>query len=297
MKNLKKIIAIVLCLTFMFALAACGKTETKDDKKDDKKTKEVVKVIDISLTEEEYGFGVAKDDTELLASLNKFFDDAKADGSLEKIVNKYMDNKEDEWVGVKSATEDKSKDQIVVATSPDFPPFEDKKGEMYFGIDMELVKAYADSVNKELVIKDVNFDAVLENVNSGYADIAASGLTKNAAREKLVTFTNTYYEVPQYVVVKADDTTFDACKTKEDVDKILNSFDSKVIIGGQTGTTGVEYVVGNADFDFPGFKATSKAYDNGTQAVQDMVNGNINYVIIDGPTALAIAANMNKMAG
>ena len=65
-------------------------------------------------------------------------------------------------------------------------------------------------------------------------DIAMAGLTVNETRAKQVDFTDSYYSASQKVVVKGDDTTFDACKTKEDVEKILNGLDSSVKIGGRT---------------------------------------------------------------
>ena len=56
---------------------------------------------------------------------------------------------------VVSATEDATKDQLVVATNAQFEPFEYKKGDNFYGIDMEIAKLFADYLGKELVIKDM----------------------------------------------------------------------------------------------------------------------------------------------
>jgi len=74
--------------------------------------------------------------------------------------------------------EDSSKDQLVVATNAAFEPFEyTLGGSEYYGIDMEIAALLAEYLGKELVIKNMDFDAVCLSVGQGKADIAMSGLT------------------------------------------------------------------------------------------------------------------------
>lgn len=291
---MKKIISLVLALCMLLALAACSKTETPTDDTG-KEAAPAVKVIDIAITEEEYAFGVSKDDAELLKQLNEYIAEIKSNGTFEEISNKYFGDGTPE--GFTSAKEDSSKDQLVVVTNAEFAPFEYLEGENYFGVDMEIMKGFADSLGKELVIKNTDFDSVLQNVDNGYADIAAAGLTKNADREKFVTFTDSYYNASQMVITKGSDTTFDNCKTAEDVAKILDDFDASVIIGAQNSTTGKAYIDGDESFEFKGLTATGKGYSNGALAVQDLINGNIQYVIIDEAPAKAISEKFNSQMG
>ena len=218
----------------------------------------------------------------------------KSNGEFEEISNHYFGDGEP--VGVESAKQDKSKDQLVVATNAEFEPFEYKEGNKFYGIDMEIAKLLADKLGKELVIVDMAFDAVLLSVQQQKADIGMAGLTVTDERAKQVDFCDSYYNAAQKLVVKADDTTFDNCKTKEDVDKILQGFDSSVLIGGQNGTTGQYYVEGSEDFGFTKLNATWKGYANGSLAVQDLINGGVNYVIIDAAPAQAITNAINAVA-
>jgi polar amino acid transport system substrate-binding protein len=94
----------------------------------------------------------------------------------------------------------------------------------------------------------------------------------------------------------ADDETFDDCKKAADVEKILKGFDEKKTIGYQNGTTGQYYVLGDADWGFDGYKATGKGYASGALAVQDLINGNIDAVIIDAAPADRIVENFNAKA-
>lgn len=284
MKKTVKILSVFMAIVLMVAaFAACGGDAAK------------VKVIDIKLTDEVYAFGVDKNQPELLEQVNAFIAEIKEDGTFEEICNKYF--AEGTPTPVESAEEDASKDQLVVATNAAFEPFEYMDGDKYLGIDMEIAAALAEKLGKELVIKNMDFDAVCLSVGQQKCDIAMAGLTVNETRQKYVTFSDSYYQASQKVVVKGDDTTFDNCKTKEDVEAILNGFDATVKIGGQNGTTGAAYVQGDMEgFGFPGLKASFVGYKNASLAIQDLVNGNINYVIVDEAPAEAIVKAINEMA-
>ena len=286
-KTMKKFIAIVMSLVLIASvamLAGCGK---KDDVK-------AAKVIGIDLTNENYAFGVDKAQPELLEKTNAFIDKILSNGTFDEICSRYSSGGEP--VLVKSAAKDSSKDQLVVATNAAFEPFEYTVGDSYAGIDMEIAKLLADELGKELVIDNMDFDAVCLSVGQHKCDIAMAGLTVNPDREASVTFSKTYYKASQRVVVKGDDTTFDDCKTADDVLKKLQSFDASVKIGYQNGTTGGMYINNESDYASNNLKVTGKGYKNGSLAVQDLINGNINYVIIDSAPADSIVKSINEVA-
>ena len=284
---MKKFIAIVMSLVLIASvamLAGCGK---KDDVK-------AAKVIGIDLTNEYYAFGVDKAQPELLEKTNAFIDKILSNGTFDEICSRYSSGGEP--VLVKSAAKDSSKDQLVVATNAAFEPFEYTVGDSYAGIDMEIAKLLADELGKELVIDNMDFDAVCLSVGQHKCDIAMAGLTVNPDREASVTFSKTYYKASQRVVVKGDDTTFDDCKTADDVLKKLQSFDASVKIGYQNGTTGGMYINNESDYASNNLKVTGKGYKNGSLAIQDLINGNINYVIIDSAPADSIVKSINEVA-
>lgn len=284
---MKKFIAIVMSLVLIASvamLAGCGK---KDDVK-------AAKVIGIDLTNENYAFGVDKAQPELLEKTNAFIDKILSNGTFDEICSRYSSGGEP--VLVKSAAKDSSKDQLVVATNAAFEPFEYTVGDSYAGIDMEIAKLLADELGKELVIDNMDFDAVCLSVGQHKCDIAMAGLTVNPDREASVTFSKTYYKASQRVVVKGDDTTFDDCKTADDVLKKLQSFDASVKIGYQNGTTGGMYINNESDYASNNLKVTGKGYKNGSLAIQDLINENINYVIIDSAPADSIVKSINEVA-
>ena len=272
------------------AFAACG--GNKDDK--DKEKTPAVKVINYDLTSEQYAFGVDKDQPELLTKVNEILKEMKSDGTFDAICNNNFGSGTPQ--AVKSAVLDKSKDQLIVATNAEFEPFEYMKGENYYGVDMEMAAYIAKKLGKELVIKNMNFDAVCLSVGQHKCDIAMAGLTISEDRKEYVNFSDPYYEASQRLIVKGTDTTFDACKSADDVNAILNSLTEDKKIGCQQGTTGNSFIEGSNDLGFPGLKAKAVAYKNGSLAVQDLINNGVDYVIIDAAPAERIAKAINEMS-
>lgn len=186
---------------------------------------EGVKMIDIALTTEAYGIAVDKNQSELLASINKVLSEKKSD--IDAIFKKYEnvdDNNSASWTGttIEAGTYDASKNQLVVATNAAFAPFEFTVGDKFAGIDMEIAKLIADELGMELVIMDMAFEAVTGSVGNNGVDIALSGMTINETRKKVVNFSDPYYtEAYQVVICMEDNTIFDECKTTEEMLDVL----------------------------------------------------------------------------
>lgn len=290
---MKKKLALGLALVLACGtLAGCGGSseEGKDSAESGATT---AKVIDVDLTDEEYAFGVDKDQPELLEQANAFIAKVLEDGTFDEICDKYFGDGEPE--AVQSAELDTSKDQLVVATNAAFEPFEYTQGDNYYGIDMELAALFAEELGQELVIQNMDFDAVCLSVGQHKCDIAMAGLTINEEREELVTFTDSYYQASQRLIVPSTDTSFDDCADADAVAAKLAELDSSDSVGVQQGTTGQFYVEGDADWGFEGLPAKCVPYKNGSLAVQDMLQGKIQYVIIDAAPAAAITEAINEV--
>ncbi len=214
-------------------------------------------------------------------------------GTLDEICEKYFS--EGEPTAVKSAKLDTSKDQLVVATNAAFEPFEFTKGDEYYGIDMEIASLLAEELNQELVIQNMDFDAVCLSVGQSKCDVAMAGLTVNEERAEQVAFTDTYYEASQRLIVSSDNTAFDDCKEAADVEKLLNELKESDSIGVQAGTTGQYYIEGDEEWGFPGLPAKCVTYKNSSLAVQDLINGNIDYVMVDAAPAKCITEAITEM--
>ena len=157
--------------------------------------------------------------------------------------------------------------KLIMATNAEFPPYEmtDDDGN-YIGIDVEIATAIAKKLGLELEIMDVAFDAALLAVQEGKSDIVMAGVTVNDERKLVMNFSDTYATGKQVIIVK------------EGSDVTLENLGEKMI-GTQRGTTGNIYSTDDYGEDHV------TAYDNGATAVQALVNGQMDCVIIDNAPA------------
>lgn len=286
MKKIVSLLLAVLMLTGAVALfASCG----------EKKTAKVLS--EIELTAEGYAFAVQKGNTEMVAAANELLASLKSSGELEKIINSFFDGTATfTYENPVSAlpTGDARANYLVVGTNAYFAPFEYYDGNKFTGIDMKIASLLAEKLGKTLYIHDMEFDAVIPATQNGECDISMAGMTVNDERKKSVDFTDEYYQSAQVLVVRSDDTLFTSCKTAEDVEKVLKAQSKSFTVGAQNGTTGYMYTAGDEDFGYDGFSnLTAKGYTNGALAIQDVINGVINAVVIDKQPAIMISDSLN----
>ena len=104
----------------------------------------------------------------------------------------------------KSLEDVKSAGKLVMATSPDFPPFESLEGSEVVGIEVEILEKFAEEIGVELEIKQMDFDSVLPGVQSGKYDVGVSGIPITQDRKKNADFTEPYFMASQAIVVLKD---------------------------------------------------------------------------------------------
>lgn len=292
---MKKILAALLTvatvITCAFAFTACDKNGGGATEK--------IKMVDVDLSSEQYAFIVKKSNTELLNKVNSILDSKKTE--IQAIMDKYLNATEEQLATFGSNSIKTSAtagaNELVVATNIDFAPFEYYNGNKIAGIDIEIAQLIADEMGKTLVVEHMDFDAVVTAVqNIDKYDIGMAALTISEDRAKMVNFTKPYFDTTQVVVVKADDTTFDACTDKDAMlQKLASLSGAAAKCGGQAGTTGQQFVKGNEALEFAGFKNLDfSGYDSPALAVQSMLDGNISFIIVDKAVAQTLLKNVNK---
>lgn len=162
--------------------------------------------------------------------------------------------------------------KLIMSTNAAFPPYEMTTDDGGFaGIDVEIAEAIAEKLGLELEILDMDFDAALLAVNEGKSDIVMAGVTVNEDRKLVMDFSDSYATGVQVVIVK------------EGSDVTMDNLGEKMI-GAQRGTTGYIYASDTPDNGGYG-EDHVVAYDNGASAVQALMNGQVDCVIIDNAPA------------
>ena len=162
--------------------------------------------------------------------------------------------------------------KLVMSTNAAFPPYEMTTDDGGFeGIDVEIAGEIAKKLGLELVVDDMDFDSALLAVQQGKSDIVMAGVSVTDERKLVMEFSDSYATGIQVVIVK------------EGSDVTMDNLGEKMI-GCQRGTTGYIYASDTPENGGYGEDHVT-AFDNGASAVQALMNGQVDCVIIDSAPA------------
>lgn len=264
--KLKKILALVsaICLLTL-CITGCGSEKV------------TLKILDTEYAVEDYAICVAKENTDLLDKINAALAELTEDGTTQAIVDKYISGVEHDFVFQADA---EGKEEIHMATNAQFPPYEYYDGDAIVGIDAEMAAAIADKLGMKLVIDDMDFDAIITSVQTGKSDFGMAGMTVTEERLQNINFSDSYATGIQSIIVPegSEITTVDD----------LYKDGAKYLVGTQKGTTGDIY----SEDDFGADRVMK--YTTGNEAVQALITGKVDCVIIDNEPAKAYVEANNK---
>lgn len=184
---------------------------------------------------------------------------------------------------VLSACGGKKSDKLVIGTSADFPPYEfhitnaDGKDEIV-GFDIEIAKEIAKDMGKELEIKDMLFDSLLNELDSKRVDLVVAGLSPDPKRAEQVDFSQIYYKAEQAIVTVAENK--DKYATMESLEGTK--------IGVQKSSIQEEIAQG-----IPGATLTSLGKMN--DIIMQLQSGRVDVAVIEGPVAEAFVKNVEGL--
>ena len=168
-------------------------------------------IMEQSLSEENYAIGFRKGNSDLVEAVNKALAEIKADGTLNAIFEKYYGTfLAGDSSSIKPEDIDFNKGakggKLVVGTEAGFAPYELRVGSGYIGIDVEMCAAIAKKLDRELVIENMNFDALPMAVSTNKVDMICAGITVTEERKENMDFSENYVVgAKQVAVVRADD--------------------------------------------------------------------------------------------
>ena len=168
--------------------------------------------------------------------------------------------------------DDAAKTKLVVATSPDFPPFESLEGGQVVGIEVDILNKVAEKMGMELDIQQMDFDSVIPGVQAGKFDVGMSGITVTEKRKANVDFSSVYFMAAQAIVVTADS----GITGKADLEGKTVSV--------QTGTTAEDYCMAN------GYEVLAFTANNDAAAA--LTGGKVDVWVVDNEVALAMAPQL-----
>ena len=172
----------------------------------------------------------------------------------------------------------KESGELVIASSPDFPPFESLQGDgSVTGIEIDIMEAVAEKLGVKLTIEQVNFDSILLGVMNGTYDMGVSGFSVTEERKKNVLFTDPYCLAAQAIVVVEGS----PIASKADLDGKL--------ISVQSGTTAELFCLQNG--------YSIDAYTTNVDAELAVLSNTVDAWVIDDLTAAQMVATNNAGNG
>lgn len=100
--------------------------------------------------------------------------------------------------------------KLVVGMSADYAPYEfhyiDENGkDVIGGFDVDIANEIANKIGVNLVIQEMDFDALVSALPAGKVDLVISGMNPTEERAKVVDFSEVYYNSKHGILVRAED--------------------------------------------------------------------------------------------
>lgn len=162
-----------------------------------------IQILDDIFADEEYAACFKIGNDELTKKFNDALKTLKENGTIDSIVSNYIgDNTKGKTPYETPAGTDHSKGKLVMATNPQFEPYEYYKDNKIVGIDADIAQAICDILGYELQIDDMEFDSIITAVDAGKADFGMAGMTVTEDRKKNVNFSDTYATARQVIITR-----------------------------------------------------------------------------------------------
>ncbi len=160
-------------------------------------------ILDEDFALEEYAICLSKDNKQLTDSINKALEELKSEGVIDQIIRNYIgDDTKGTCPYVSPDGVDRSNGTLTMATNAAFEPYEFYSNQEIVGIDAEMAQALCDKLGYELKIEDMEFDAIINAVTSGKADMGVAGMTITEDRLLSVDFSEPYTTATQVIIVR-----------------------------------------------------------------------------------------------
>ena len=155
-----------------------------------------------------------------------------------------------------------AQDQLRVGTEGAYAPWNyiDTNGNIA-GYDIDLANLICEKINMECVFVTNEWDSIIPNLVAGNYDAIIAAMTITAERSKTISFSEEYYppDPSAFVGLKGVSENFSGLR-----------------IGVQGGTVHREHL---NEPQYAGNEILS--YETGDQAMSDLINGNVDYVLAD----------------
>ena len=167
----------------------------------------------------------------------------------------------------------KNTNELIMVTEAGFAPYEYYDGGEVVGVDVDIAKEIAKYLGKTLVVKDIAFDSIINEVKTGKADFGAAGISYSDDRAKNVDFSINYSVSKQVVIVS----------NNSNINNVNNISNKKIAV--QLGSIADTFVTENFN------NASIVRQKKYLAAIEDLKVGKVDCVVMDELPAKEIVAS------
>ena len=177
--------------------------------------------------------------------------------------------------------------KLVVGMSADYAPYEfhyiDENGkDVIGGFDVDIANEIANKIGVDLVIQEMDFDALVSALPAGKVDLVISGMNPTEERAKVVDFSEVYYNSKHGILVRAEDA--DKYQTFADLEGAK--------VGVQLGST--QEKIGKTEIPNVNLQQLS----NINNLILELKAGKVDAIVMEKPVAvMAVKSNPELAVG
>ena len=176
------------------------------------------------------------------------------------------------FAAVLAFTQPSRAEDLVVATDTAFVPFEFKDGDKYVGFDIDMWDAIAKEIGVTYTLQPMDFNGIIPALQTKQVDVALAGITIKPERQKVIDFSDGYYDSGFLLMVPADS----PIKSADDL--------KGKILAVKTGTSATDYAKEH-------FKDTElRQFPNVDNAYLELQTGRVDAAMHDTPNVLYYVA-------
>lgn len=173
-----------------------------------------------------YGVGFNKKDTELYAQFNAFLKEIRSNGLYQEIYERWIMNAtESKMPQIKTYTEGKP---LRVAVNATLYPFAFMKDQELTGFDIELIRRFAQKLQRPIEFQSISFGSLIASLQSGKSDLISSAMSITEERQKMVLFSDPYFET-RIVAVTIPNGSSKSIENKGFWQSLKHSFTSNIL--------------------------------------------------------------------
>jgi len=181
------------------------------------------------LTNDNYGLVVSKENPELTKKLNEFYDQIISDGTYDDMIARWVDNKDTPDMPNIELNDKNGTLKIAVAAVTEPFVFYSTNNQIV-GFDIEYARRFAQFMEMDLKVVDMDFGAIIPSVQSSKTDFGSALITITEERKKMIDFTKPYYIGGTSIVFLDSKTSAEQTSSIGFIDNIKKSFHQNLIV-------------------------------------------------------------------